>query len=313
MKDQLDPEARALLDEAARLGVQDIVDLPVEVARQQMREGRAAVAGPLLPVHAVIERTVPGPAGAIPVRIFRPSANTDLPVLVYFHGGGWVQGDLDTHDNITRALCQYGDCVVVSVDYRLAPEHRFPAAFDDAYTATCWVAANATELGIDPTRLAVGGDSAGGNLAAAVAQRGRDDSALAIAFQLLIYPVTDLSLGFPSMQEFADGYRLTRAAMACFIEHYLGPQGNRNDPRAAPLLAPDLTGLPPALVLTAGCDPLRDEGKAYADKLAQAGVTVEYRCFDGMIHGFVGMPGALKQATIAQREAAAALQRALCG
>ena len=191
--------------------------------------------------------------------------------------------------------------------------HRFPAAFDDAYATTCWVAANAAELGIDPTRLAVGGDSAGGNLAAAVAQRGRDDSALAIAFQLLIYPVTDLSLGFPSMQEFADGYRLTRAAMACFIEHYLGPQGNRNDPRAAPLLAPDLTGLPPALVLTAGCDPLRDEGKAYADKLAQAGVTVEYRCFDGMIHGFVGMPGALKQATVAQREAAAALRRALGG
>ena len=311
MKYLLDPEARALLDEAARLGVPDVVDVSVAQARRQMREGRAAIAGPVLPVASVQERQLPGPGAAIPVWIYRPSEQGDLPVLVYFHGGGWVIGGLDTHDNIARALCQYADCVVVSVDYRLAPEHRFPAALEDAYTATRWVAQNAEELGIDPSRLAVGGDSAGGNLAAAVAQQSYKDNNLNIAFQLLIYPVTDVSLSFPSMQEFAEGYRLTRAAMAWFIDHYLGPQGNRSDPRVAPLLSSDLSDLPPALVLTAGCDPLRDEGKAYADKLAQAGVEVEYRCFNGMIHGFFGMPGALKMATKAQLYASAVLKRAL--
>ena len=311
MKHLLDPEARALLDEAARLGVLDIVDLPVEEARRQMREGRSAIAGPLLPVASVQKRQLPGPGGAIPVWIYRPSEDSDLPVLVYFHGGGWVIGGLDTHDNIARALCQYGDCIVVSVDYRLAPEHRFPAALDDAYAATRWVAINAAELGVDSARLAIGGDSAGGNLAAVVAQQARTDNNLNIAFQLLIYPVTDLSLEFPSMQEFAEDYRLTRAAMACYIEHYLGPQGDRNDPRAAPLSAPDLSGLPPALVLTAGCDPLRDEGKAYADKLVQAGAEVEYRCFEGMIHGFFGMPGALTLAREAQLYAGHVLKRAL--
>jgi acetyl esterase len=201
--------------------------------------------------------------------------------------------------------------VVVSVDYRLAPEHKFPAAADDAYAATRWVADYAAELGVDPDRLAVGGDSAGGNLAAVVTLMAREHGGPGIRYQLLIYPATDMTLSHPSISELAEGYRLTSADMRWFIDHYLRDENDKTDSKASPLFAENFTALPPALIITAGFDPLRDEGKAYADKLTAAGVEVEYVCYEGMVHGFFGMAGALTQAGTVQQKAAAALRQAL--
>jgi acetyl esterase len=271
--------------------------------------GRKVLAPGPMPVAETRDLTAPGPAGPIPLRLYRPAAEGALPVLVFFHGGGWVVGDIETHDTVCRHLANRAECVVVSVDYRLAPEHKFPAAVDDAYAATAWVADNAAALGADPVRLAVGGDSAGGNLAAAVSLMARDASAPRICYQLLIYPATDAAMRHESIARFAEGYVLTRSTMRWFYEQYLRSPDDAADWRVSPLVAPDLAGLPPALVMTAGYDPLCDEGDAYAERLAGAGVPVEHRRFSGQIHGFVTNGKIIRAAEVALDEAAAALKR----
>lgn len=309
----LDSAVQNLLVMAEQSGVPPLNEMPVAMARAQYLATIKTLGGIPARVAEVQDRMIPGPGGNLALRIYRPElTQTKLPVLVFFHGGGWVIGDLDSHDNVCRSLCHYSGCVVVSVDYRLAPEHPFPAAVDDALTATQWVADNADELGVDRQRLATGGDSAGGNLATVVAQQSKLNHAPDIGFQLLIYPVIDMSLSSPSMQEFADGYRLTRPLMEWFVGHYLADyQQDKNDVRASPILAQNLDHLAPALIITAGFDPLVDEGKAYADRLQAAGVAVEYRCYEGMIHGFVTMAGALQQGEEALRYCAEKLRATL--
>jgi acetyl esterase len=228
------------------------------------------------------------------VRIYKPEGRPPLPALVYFHGGGWVIGSLETHDGACRELANRIGCAVVSVDYRLAPESRYPAAAEDCYAATQWVAENAKALGVDAKRIAIGGDSAGGNLAAVVALMARDRGGPALRHQLLIYPVTDADFERASYRENAEGYLLTTKAMAWFWGHYVPELAQRQDGYAAPLRAKDLAGLPPAFVLTAEFDPLRDEGEAYAKRLAQAGVPTRLQRYDGAIHGFFAM-GVLSQ------------------
>ncbi len=308
---RLDPalaELLASLDPSAETPVEEMTP---EEARATWKEEMAAVAGPRLPVESVSEHTAPGPAGPIAVRLYEPEAARDgpLPVLVYYHGGGWIRGDLDTHDDVCRYLCHHAGCLVASVDYRLAPEHRFPAALDDCDAATRWVAENAASLGADPQRLAIGGDSAGGNMACGVTLRARARGGPQIAFQLLIYPATDLAGESESKRLYSSGYLLN--SMPFYVASYLGPEGDAADPLASPLLAPDLAGLPPAFVLTAGFDPLRDEGQAYATRLEAAGVPTEYRCHEGMIHGFVSITGLIASAEAGLADAALALRGAL--
>src|SRR3546814_455608 len=264
-------------------------------------------------VDRVDDRHVPVPEGDdIPVRVYTPADAVagEAGVLVWFHGGGWVIGDIATADATCRALANRSGAVVVSVDYRLAPEHQAPAALDDCLAALCWTVENAELLGIDATKVAVGGDSAGGNLAALVCQRMRDEFGPAIEFQLLVYPVTDCTLSHPSIEENAEGYFLTKATMQWFCAHYLGEQ----DPASAavsPLRAESLAGLPPALVITAEYDPLRDEGEAYAAALKVAGVPVEATRYHGQIHGFFAMESVLDDAKHAVDMAGAALRAAL--
>jgi len=280
------PEAQGLLDALVALGQPPMEEQTVPVARLAT-EGFLALQGEPVPVASVVNRTVPGPAGEIPVRVYTPAGTGPLPVVLFFHGGGWVIGDLEVVDRPCRQLAAAAGAIVVSVDYRLAPEHRYPAAFDDCYAATAWVAEHAGEIGADPARLAVAGDSAGGNLAAAVSLAARDRGGPAIAAQLLIYPVTDFNFGTPSYTENADGYLLTKTAMVWFWAHYLGAQDLDKDPYAAPARADSLAGLPAAYVATSEFDPLRDEGEAYAARLEQAGVPVTAKRFDGMVHGFL--------------------------
>jgi acetyl esterase len=263
----------------------------------------------VLPVVRDVQ--IEGPAGPIPARFYRPRPDEFLPLLVYFHGGGWVIGSLETHDNVCRDLAVKACCAVLSIDYRLAPEHPFPAAAEDCYAATVWAHDNAARLGIDAARIAVGGDSAGGNLAAVVALMARDRKAPPLRFQLLVYPVTCGRMDTPSYRENAEGYLLTSAAMAWFWAHYVPAAAGREECYAAPLRASDLRGLPPALVLTAEYDPLRDEGEAYAKRLAEAGVPAEVRRYEGQIHGFFGMSALIDRAREAFDEAAATLRAAL--
>ena len=268
------------------------------------------------PVARVENRTIPGPAGDIPVRVYWPrtAEATTAPGVVFFHGGGWVICDLDTHDGQCRALANGTDAVVVSVDYRLAPEAKFPAAADDCYAATQWVAGHAAELGIDPARLAIAGDSVGGNLTAATALMARDRGGPALAYQLMVYPVVDSSAsrnGYPSKTDNATGYFLTLDAMEWYRTQYLRDDADGDDPYCSPLLASSLAGLPPAFVVTAEFDPLRDEGEEYARRLAAAGVPTETYRADGMFHGFFGMDAFLDGAKQAQALAFEALRAAL--
>ena len=278
--------------------------LPVRETREAFA-GIAAFGGAPEALPKVESRRIPGPAGEIPVRIYTPQGSGPFPVLVYFHGGGWVIGSLDTHDGVCRHLAKRAGAVVVSVDYRLAPEHKFPAAPEDCYAATLWVAENAAAIGVDARRLTIGGDSAGGNLAAAVSLMARDRKKPAIAFQMLIYPVTDHSYETGSYRDNADGYLLTKDSMVWFWDHYLRTAGDGAEPYASPLRAQDLKGLPPAMVVTTEFDPLRDEGEAYANRLKQAGVPVKLKRYDGLIHGFFMMTGFFPQALQAVDEAAA--------
>ena len=295
----LDPQAKAVLEALASSGRPAYHQLDPKDARQLFLETRPLSTPTPPEVGSVRDATAEGPAGQIPLRVYRPAGlptSTPLPAYVYFHGGGWVIGDLETHDVLCRQITAASGASVIAVDYRLAPEHKFPAAVDDAWAATRWVAAHGAELGVDGRKLVVGGDSAGGNLAAVVALLARDAGGPPIAGQVLIYPVTDLGAEAQSYTDFADGYSLTRESMRWFRAHYLAGPRDGDDWRASPLRARSLAGLPPALIVTAGFDPLRDEGAAYAMRLRDAGVMVDYVCFGGMVHGFAGMGKVLSSA-----------------
>lgn len=293
---RLDPQAKLLIEKAEAAGNPELYELDPLAARKQFLELSKAVDVKPMNVGSVENQLIPGPAGNIALRVYRPTGvQGNASALIYFHGGGWVIGDLDTHDGICRWICSQSGCVVASVDYRMAPEHKFPAPLEDCLAATFWVAENGEALGIDIARIAVGGDSAGGNLAAVVSQQARDQGGPSIAYQLLIYPATDLTMSEASHQELAKGYRLTKPLMEWFIGHYLNNDSERMDSRASPLFCDDLNGLPAALVITAGFDPLRDEGVRYADKLSSSGVETTHVCYDGMIHGFFSMGGWLEK------------------
>jgi acetyl esterase len=306
----LDPQAKALLDAMPAMPDFDSVDLVKLRAGMEAQSTLTPGAEPQ-PVAKVEDRTIPGPDGAIPVRIYTPEGVGPFPVLVYLHGGGFVLCNLDTHDGTCRSLTNGAGVVTVSVDYRLAPEHPFPAAPEDCYAAAQWVAANAAAIAGDPERVAVGGDSAGGNLTAVVAQMARDRGGPSLRFQLLIYPVTNCDFGTESYRENADGYLLTRDMMRWFWKKYLTDPAHAEQGYASPLRAANLRTLPPALCITAGYDPLRDEGEAYADALRAAGNDVVLRRFDGMFHGFFGMDALLDDAKTAIALASDALRKAL--
>lgn len=303
---KLDPQAQALLNKMAAA--------PPPRTIAEARQGYRAIiplAGPPEPVSKVEDRQIPGPAGNILLRIYTPRDGGNLPVLVFFHGGGFTTGDFDTHDAQCRTLANRAGGIVVSVGYRLAPEHKFPAALDDADAATKWVGEHALEIGGDPTRIAVGGDSAGGTLATVVAMLARDRRGPALVYQLLIQPNTDATLSTTSWQKFAKGYvTLTKDWMASSLANYLPEGVDRKNPHVSPLWATDVKGLPPALVITAEFDPLRDEGEAYAARLKEAGVPVVCTRYDGMIHGFFQMGGVLDQGKKSIEETAAALRAA---
>ena len=279
----VDPAAQVLLDQLAEAGGPDISEQTPEEARA-MIEGFAMMQLGAPEPAVVFDRTVPGPGGDIPVRVYAAEGD-NLPVLVFFHGGGWVVGNIVSHDGVCKQLlAELGDAVVVAVDYRLAPEHKYPAAADDCYAVTAWVAENADQIGGDGSRIAVCGDSAGGNLSAVVAQMARDKGGPAIAAQILHVPVTDHNYDRPSYSENAEGYLLTRASMVWFWDHYLSSAEQGQEAYASPLQADDLSNLAPALVQTAEYDPLRDEGEAYAAALSEAGNEVTVRRYDGQIH-----------------------------
>jgi acetyl esterase len=304
----LAPAARTMLEQLEAAGFPPLWELPLEQAR--MAEGLMGQMDTPIPVAAVEDRVIPGPAGDLPVRIYTPDAPGPRPVVTYFHGGGFVFCSIETHDGTCRRLANATGAVVVSVEYRLAPECPFPAATDDCYAATVWTHEHADELGADAGRLVVAGDSAGGNLAAVVAQMARGRGGPPISFQVLVYPVIDGACDSPSYTENAEGYFLERQSMQWFWEQYLGPGGDCEDPLASPNRASDLSGLPPAIVITAEYDPLRDEGEQYADALAAAGVPVTMRRYDGMIHGFVSMPMLFPEADEAVERIGSALHTA---
>jgi acetyl esterase len=308
----LDPQARAVLDRLAAMGGPPINEMTVSDVRRDSIK-MAAMQGAPEDVAKVEDRTLPGPAREIPVRIYTPAFQGPLPVLVFFHGGEWVIGSIEMVDGLCRSLANASGCIVVSVDYRLAPEPPFPAAADDAYGAALWVADNAAGFDGDPARIAVGGDSAGGNLAAVVALMARDRGRPALKFQLLVYPATDAACDTPSCSENADGYFLTRDAILWFWNHYLPREADRTNPYASPLRARDFRGLPEALVITAEYDPLRDEGERYAERLRDAGVPVQLTRYEGMIHGFFAMGAVIDQGRKAIEQAAAALRSAFAG
>ncbi|BAD41110.1 alpha/beta hydrolase [Symbiobacterium thermophilum] len=302
-------EAEAFLKQLAEAGGPALNELSPADARK-MTEQMAAFGGDAEPVAGVVDRTVPGPAGKIPVRIYTPAGEGPFPVLLYFHGGGWVLGSPDTVHATCALLANRAGAVVVSVDYRLAPEHKFPAAAEDCYAATVWVAENARTIGGDPRRIAVAGDSAGGNLAAVVSLMARDKGYPDLAYQVLIYPVTDHNFDTPSYRENGNDYFLTTAMMQWFWDHYIRSEADGRDWRASPLQAADVSGLPPAFVITAEYDPLRDEGEAYARKLIEAGSAVTVKRYLGQIHGFCTLLGAMPAGRQALEDAAAHLRLA---
>ncbi len=305
----VDPQVQFLLDQLAAIDAPPTSSLTPNEMRQQSR-AQMALLGEPEPIAHVENRTIPGPQGEIPIRIYTPDGRGIFPLLVFFHGGGWVICDLDTHDGVCRSLANKAGCVVVSVDYRLAPEHKFPAAPEDCYAATKWVAENATQLNSDAVRIAVGGDSAGGNLTAVISQMARDRGGPPLIFQLMIYPATDFTMSCPSIDENAEGYYLTKADMIWFTNHYLNDEDDKHNPLASPLFASNLQGLPPALIITAEYDPLRDEGEKYGQRLKEAGVPVTIHRYSGVIHAFVSMAPILDQGKLAIEECAHALRAA---
>ena len=307
----LHPQAQAFIDTINALERTPMSELTPELARR----GLQGLLPPQdLPVGAVSDFDVPGGDGQpVRARAYTPrdAPAGPLPLVLFLHGGGWVTGDLETHDATCRHLANASGCKVVALDYRLAPEHKFPAGLLDCHAALQWLVAHASELHVDPNRIAVSGDSAGGNLAASLALLARDRGGPAIAFQLLVYPVTHHAYDSPSYREYGDGYLLTEEGMRWNWNHYLADDAAGQDPLASPLLAPDLRGLPPALVITAECDPLCHESEAYAQRLADAGVPVECRRYDGMLHAFFTLGQVFDDGRAAVDDAGAALRRAL--
>lgn len=307
----LDQSTDTLLKNIAAQGGPALHEMQVDTCRSVFLQLVQNLQGETLPIYDSSDREIPGPGGSIPIRVYTPRKleGERLPVLVLYHGGGWVIGDLESHDNMCRYFANEADIIVVAVDYRLAPEHRFPAGIDDCIAATEWVHANAASIGGDGAKLAVTGDSAGGNMAAVVAQQLREK----VSFQLLIYPGTDFSdAEYPSRELFGGGeYFLSSEDMVWFGGHLFGEYNPAGDAKASPMAASDLSGLPSALTITAGFDPLRDEGKAYADALKAAGVASEYKCYEGTIHGFVSFPGALEAGADGLRFMAERLKSAL--
>ena len=320
----LDSDAQAVLDQYAKFNAPAIETLSPENARnnptlknaveemtaESFTARAVSIAKPMpQPVARISHQLIPGTGGDILARIYIPKGDGNFPVLVYFHGGGWVIANLDVYEPSCRALCNAAECIVVSVAYRQAPEYKYPAAVEDAYAALQWVMQNAQVLGGDPARVAVGGESAGGNLATVACLKARDEGGLMPVAQLLIYPVTDARMNTPSYQEQADAKPLNTAMMPWFWKHYLANESQKSEPYASPMLAQSLSGLPPAIVITAESDPLRDEGEAYARRLAAEGVSVTSRRFDGVMHEFFGLAGVVDKATEAVQEAADGLKR----
>ena len=282
----------------------------VAESRRQLVEKVKKYGSAPVPVYRVADQTIPGPAGDIAVRIYTPAGKTPRPVVLFYHGGGWVQGDFSTHDNLCRYLANASGAMVAAVAYRLAPEHPFPAAVEDAYATLVWMAKNAGTLGGDPERIAVMGDSAGGNISAVLTLMARDRRGPKIARQVLVYPATDLSrLDTASYAYFGTGFMLTKEKIQWFRSLYLPDKKNWTHPYVSPLLADDHGRLPPATIITAEMDPLRDEGRLYADKLKKAGVSTNYHCYEGMIHGFVSADKVLSQAREALDEIALDLKK----
>jgi acetyl esterase len=312
----LDPSAKRLLDMlAAAGGMADIAAMTPQQMRDGFRRLAQAVDIKGVPVGQSEDGQLPGPGGPLPYRIYRPQhpAAQALPALVFFHGGGGVFGDIDTHDGLCRMLCAESGCAVVSVGYRRAPEHKFPAAVEDSYAATRWVHDHAAGIGLDAQRLAIGGDSAGGGLAAVVCQMAAANHGPRLALQLLFCPVMDMRPRTPSRYALADGYFLNQATMDWMLGHYCSADADLDDPRLSPLRASQFSGLPPAHIHAAEFDPLRDEGEAYARALLQAGVAARYTCHAGMIHHFYAMAGAVPPARAALKAAAGAMREALLG
>ena len=307
----IDPEARSYLEATAALGLRPLAEQGPQEARRHNRERAAGLAGPLEEVARVEDGSLPGPGGQLAFRLYSHAVNRALPVLLYLHGGGWVVGDLDTHDSVCRALARRSGCAVVSLDYRLAPENPFPAAVEDGWAALQWLHGHAAEVGADPARIAVGGDSSGGNIAAVLALRARDRGGPKLKGQVLIYPVTDCDLDAPSFRTAGTGYGLTRDSMSWYWAQYLPDETRRRNPDASPLRAPDHTGLPPAFVVTCGLDPLASEGAAYADLLRKDGVLVDHVHEPDMIHGYVRMAGAISRASKTWDECSGFLRRTL--
>jgi acetyl esterase len=317
IKDQqamaLDPVMKMILDQMAAQPGPKMHELSAPEARA-MFTGLMEVAGPKdVPIGKIVNLTCPGPAGEIPLRVYTPVAPAAdaLPTLVYYHGGGFVIGDLDTHDGLCRLLANEASVRVIAVDYRLAPEHKFPAAVEDAFAALTYIETHVAELGVDANRLAVGGDSAGGALAAIVAQMAKEVGDPKIAFQLLLFPVTQIGATTASLEKFAEGYFLERAGLDWFFANYLPPGADKSDPKVSPMAASSLAGLPPAYLMTAECDPLHDEGVTYAAKLREAGVDVVVADHAGLVHDFIYLQAMLPQAAQAMKEAAGAVSAAL--
>jgi len=306
----LDPQARALLDALARVGTPQPGSVSVDELRRVTARRRLALpAGPQVHVEPI---AIPADGRTIAARVYRPSLGVPLPALLWFHGGGFTIGSVAESDGDCRHLSSLSGCAIVSVEYRLAPEDPFPRGFEDCKAATSWVHAHARDLGLDPARIGVGGDSAGGNLATCVALEARGRAGPPLRFQLLIYPITDLaSLDTASYHANAEGYYLSRRAMQWFREQYVPTEGDRSHPSVSPLRATDLHGLPPAFVATAELDPLRDEGDAYARRLQASDVAVTHRCYEGMIHGFFSMHAHLDAGKRVLQDAAAALRLGL--
>ena len=308
----LDPQSADILKLIADSDAPALGEGTVQEGRDGFAQMTAMLGVEAPPVQTIREIQIPGPNGDIRSLVITPNTaeKGPLPILIYYHGGGWVIGSPETHQ---KEACYYADkaeCIVILPDYRLAPEHVFPAAAEDSYAVLQWVSTNADTIGGDASRIALGGDSAGGNLAAVVSQMARDRKGPAIALQLLIYPATRMGATTQSYEDFKEGYFLTAVAMNWFFGHYLSQPGDWDDLLASPLLATNFMGLPPAYVMTAGFDPLRDEGKAYADKLKAAGVPVEYVCYEHQVHGFASLAGAVDEARQFLDEASAVLRKA---
>lgn len=306
----LDPQAKALLESIEKSGAPPYNAYTAREARLIYDKASDLVRGSPPEPFAIEEIEIPGRNGSIPAWIYKPSAEDNLPVLIYYHGGGYTIGSLKSHDCVCRGICVEAKCIVVSVDYRLAPENKYPAAVEDAWDAAKWVANQAESIGGDLKNIAIGGDSAGGNLTAVVSLLAKASDNPQFVFQLLIYPGTDMTCSFESHNKFGEGYRLTNELLAWFYDHYFSQNDDITHWKASPLNAKDLSDLPPAFMISAGFDPLQDENKAYADKLKASGVAIKHSHYAGMIHGFLTMPGAIDKAKDGISECAAELRKA---